>query len=211
MDRQLTASRQEILRLLRFRGEMTVDELSRLMGISSVAVRQHLEVLTAANLVTSLTERRPIGRPRRVYALTDAADDLFPKNYHILAHQILDHLLERDGPKKVAEVFEGRRQRLEAQYAERVRGKSLRDRVAAVAKMQDENGYMSDWEQREDGSFVLREHNCAICKVARNFPQACQKELELFTNLLDADVSRDQHMAKGDCMCSYVIRPKPSA
>jgi predicted ArsR family transcriptional regulator len=119
--------------------------------------------------------------------------------------------MERDGPKKVAEVFEGRRQRLEAQYAERVRGKPLRDRVAAVAKMQDENGYMTDWEQREDGAFVLREHNCAICKVARSFPQACQKELELFTNLLDANVSRDQHMAKGDCMCSYIIHPKPTA
>jgi predicted ArsR family transcriptional regulator len=211
MERQLTPSRQEIVRLLRFRGGMTVEELSRAMGISSVAVRQHLQVLAAENLLSTRTERRPVGRPRRIYELSDAADDLFPKNYQSLATMILDHLMEQDGPKKVAEVFDARRQRLEAQFKPQVEGKPLRERVAAVAKMQDENGYMTDWEEREDGSFVLREHNCAICKVARSFPQVCQKELELFTRLLDADVSRDQHAVKGDCMCSYVIRPKPAS
>jgi predicted ArsR family transcriptional regulator len=208
MDTQLTPSRQEILRLLRFRGQMTVEELSRAMGISSVAVRQHLQVLAAESLVTAMTERRPIGRPRRVYELTDRADDLFPKNYHILATMILDHLMERDGPKKITEVFEARRLRLQAQYEERMAGKSLRERVALMAQIQDENGYMTDWEEREDGSFLLREHNCAICKVARAYPQACQKELELLTGLLDAEVHRMDHMARGDCMCSYVIRPR---
>lgn len=190
---------------------MTVEDLSRAMGISSVAVRQHLEVLAAEELVSAVTERRPVGRPCRVYTLTEAADDLFPKQYHVLATTILEQLRDRDGVEKVSEVLDGRRAHLEAQYAPRMQGKSLRERVAAVAQLQDENGYMADWEERPDGSFLLREHNCAICKIARGFPLVCEKELELFRRLLDAEVTRDRHALAGDGLCSFVIREKPSS
>jgi predicted ArsR family transcriptional regulator len=208
MTSQLTASRQEILRLLRTRGGMTVEDLSRAMGISSVAVRQHLEVLTARELVRAATERRPVGRPCRVYSLTEAANDLFPQNYHGLALMILEHLREHDGEVKVEEVFAARGERLAAQYTPRMEGKSLRERVAAVARMQDENGYMSEWEECPDGSFRLREYNCAICQVARCFPRVCRQEAELFARLLDAEVTREEHLIAGDGRCSYLIRPK---
>jgi predicted ArsR family transcriptional regulator len=206
----LTASRQEILRLLRTHGEMTAEDLSQAMGISSVAVRQHLEVLAARELVRTQTERRPVGRPCRVYSLTESANELFPQSYHGLALMILEHLREQDGEQKVDEVFDARAERLEAQHASRMAGKSLRDRVAAVARIQDENGYMSQWEECPDGSFRLREYNCAICQVARRFPRLCEKERELFTRLLDADVTREEHVLTGDRRCSYRIRPRGS-
>jgi len=205
---RLSASQQEIVRLLRRQGDLTVEELSRQMGISSVAVRQHLEILEADGLVTTRTERRPIGRPRRLYRLTDAADDLFPKSYVTLAQTILEHLERAGGPAQVAEVFDARRRGMEDEIRPRLAGLTLEQRVRAVAQMQDQAGYMAEFESLPDQSFILREHNCAICKVARRFPQACQKELEMFRNLLDADVEREMHMAAGDSMCSYVVRPR---
>ncbi len=108
----------------------------------------------------------------------------------------------------VAEVFDWRRQRMENEARPRLAGRTLEERVRAVTQIQDEAGYMAEYESLPDQGFVIREHNCAICKVARRFPQACQKELELFQNLLDADVEREQHMAMGDAMCSYIIRPR---
>ena len=42
---RLSASQQEIVRLLRQQSDQTVEDLSRHMGITSVAVRQHLESL----------------------------------------------------------------------------------------------------------------------------------------------------------------------
>jgi predicted ArsR family transcriptional regulator len=209
MNRRAGSSKDEILKLLRQCGGMTASDLAREIGITSVAVRQHLDVLAASGLVAAATERRPIGRPRRVYSLTERADDLFPKAYHALANVILEQLQEREGAGGVLELFDGRRRWLERQYRPAVDGKGLEERVAAVAQIQEENGYMAEWEKREDGSFVLSEHNCPICKVACNFPQACQKEMELLANLLDADITREQHMLRGDRMCSYVIRSLP--
>jgi predicted ArsR family transcriptional regulator len=209
MNRRAGSTKDEIVKLLRQRGSLTAGDLAREVGITSVAVRQHLDVLTASGLVAAATERRPIGRPRRVYSLTERADELFPKAYHTLANVILEQLQERVGGGGVLELFDDRRRWLERQYRPRVEGKCLAERVATVAQIQEENGYMAEWEQRDDGSFVLREHNCPICKVACNFPQACQKEMELLANLLDADITREQHMARGDRMCSYVIRSLP--
>jgi predicted ArsR family transcriptional regulator len=208
---RLSASQQEILRLLRRQGEQTVEELSRQMGISSVAVRQHLEILEADGLLATRSERRPIGRPRRLFRLSEAADELFPKNYAGLAEMVLEHLQESGGPGRVAEFFDARRRRFEREVLPMLAGQTLEGRIRTLAQFQDQAGYMAEYEALPDQGFVIREHNCAICRVARRFPQACQKELEMFQNLLDADVERQQHMAAGDAMCSYVVRPRTPA
>jgi len=205
---RLSDSQEEIVRLLRRRGAMTVADLSRAMGISGVAVRQHLDSLEAEGLLDSRTERRPIGRPRRLFRLSDAADDLFPKNYSGLAQMILEHLEASGGAGQVEEIFSARRLRLEGEFRPGVEGKDLEGRVAAVAEMQEQAGYMAEWQRGEDGSFLLREHNCVICKVARRFPQACASELLLIESLTGAEVTREQHMAAGDAACSYRIRPR---
>src|SRR5689334_23312392 len=172
---RLSASQQEIVRLLRRQGDLTVEELSRQMGISAVAVRQHLEILEADGLLASRTQRRPIGRPRRLYRLTDAADDLFPKSYSTLAQMILEHLEGVGGPDQVAEVFDCRRQQQERELKPMLTGRSLEERVRTLTQVQEQAGYMAEAEALPDQGFVIRQHNCAICKVARRFPQACQK------------------------------------
>jgi predicted ArsR family transcriptional regulator len=205
---RLRDSQNEIIRLLRLRGPMTVDELSAALGISGVAVRNHLEGLEADGLLTSHTERLPRGRPRRLFQLAEAADELFPKNYLALAQTILEHLETHDGPEKVEEVFAARRLRMDREMRPRLQDRDLEGRVAALAELQDRAGYMAEWEKDEDGSFLLREFNCAVCKIARRFPQACANELQLFLDLTEADVTREEHMASGDRSCTYRIRPR---
>ena len=55
-------------------------------------------------------------------------------------------------------------------------------------------GYLAEAIVGTDGSISLREHNCAIYHVATGTPAACQAELELFREVLGADVDpRDAH------------------
>ena len=56
-----------------------------------------------------------------------------------------------------------------------------------------------------DGKIRLREHNCAILDVARGGRAACDAELELFREVLGADVVRETHIAAGDRCCTYRI------
>ncbi len=66
---------------------------------------------------------------------------------------------------------------------------------------------MAEWEQENENSSVLREHNCAINKVASNCDQASIFEHELFCRVLDgANVTRETHILSGDLSCTYVIK-----
>jgi predicted ArsR family transcriptional regulator len=77
--------------------------------------------------------------------------------------------------------------------------------VAALAAIQDEQGYLCEATRLNDGAFQLREHNCAIYSVARVTPAACSAELDLFREVLGASVVRETHIASGDRCCTYRI------
>ena len=74
-----------------------------------------------------------------------------------------------------------------------------------LAVIQARHGYLADTLLGSDGTIRLQEHNCAIYNIAAGSPAACQAELELFTEILGADVVREQHIASGDRCCSYRI------
>jgi len=207
MERQTPSTRRQILDLLKKRGGMTAKDLGEALGITSMAVRRHLSALERDDLIGSTTVRRPMGRPTYVYSLTPLADDLFPKNYPQLMIGLLDDLRTLDGDEKIDLLFQRREDRLANAYVPRMEGKDLEGRVTEIARIFDENGNLSEWK-KEDGGYRLTWHNCAISKVSQRCPQACQHEEKLLRRVLDAEVGRLEHAAKGDNCCSYVIRPR---
>ncbi len=200
-------ARREILRLIRLHGGQTAQQLAAELNITSMGVRRYLMALERDGLVRVQTQRQAAGRPTYVYRLTEAGYDTFPNNYHVLAAQLLDAVRVRDGEAKVEDLFAQRMDQLFAQYEPRMRGKNLAERVAELAKIQDENGYMAVWA-KADGGYLLKEQNCAIYRVACRFQAACQYEIELFRRLLDANIVRVEHQVKGDLACTYFVSEK---
>lgn len=207
MDFESPSTRQQLVKLLRTRGGMTAKALATELGITSMGVRRHLAALERDELVRIDLQRQKMGRPTFLYALTDQARDLFPENYHSLANQFLDAIHETNGDRGVKTLFNARMNHLLNQYRPRMAGKHLPERVAELTKIQDEAGYMAVWEKTEDG-FLLKEQNCAIYRVACRHQEACQFEIELFRQLLDADITRIEHQIKGERNCTYLVRDR---
>jgi predicted ArsR family transcriptional regulator len=203
-----TSTRREIVNILRTGGPLTVGELGERLGITHVAVRRHLTSLERDGLVTSVQERLPMGRPTRVYSLTDSADDLFPKKYGALTLEILDFLNEAD-EAMIDKFFEARGQNFVAKYGPEVtQGSDLEERVSRLADVQMANGYLSNWEKEGTEELVVKEFNCPVHQVSRKYPQACHHELEFFKTVLGTDnVERVECIAKGGSCCRYVIAP----
>ena len=206
LSRQLQPTRREILIALKKSGGLTAEQLSSHLGITPMGVRRHLITLERDGLVAYKTVQRGVGRPTYVYHLTDLADELFPKNYAELTSELLKILEESEGPEKVEALFAKRAERLAATYKPRLEGKDLAEQVAELARIQNEAGYLAEWEEIDENTFILKEHNCAIARVAIHYPQACTFELMLFQKLLDGQVTREKHIASGDEGCFYVIR-----
>ncbi len=151
----MTSTRREILSLIKRRGPMTVQELSRTLEITPMGVRQHLAILERDGFVHSAGIRRGQGRPSRLYGITPEGDKLFPRTYEQLAQSLLDDLRAVEGEEKLDALFEHRRKRILEQYRARLAGKELRERVAILADARTEEGYLAEHQQIGRDRFVL--------------------------------------------------------
>lgn len=213
---ELPATRRALLIALRKQGEARAEELAEQLDITVSAVRQHLQGLAAADLVTYREQRSGPGRPRHVYRLGAAAEALFPRSYGELTVELLDYIGDED-PELVARAFERRRRARVERTRERLAGLDFDARVAEVARVLDEDGYLAEIEPLEDGSgWRLCEHNCAILAVAQRYGHACGAEIAYLREVLpDADVTRVSHILTGATACAYEVRrrdagPRPS-
>ena len=207
----LSNLRRDLLLRLRLDGPSSPDQLAARMGASRTGVLQQLRALEAADLVSRQTVRHGVGRPRHLYDVTPDAQDVFPTNYDVLASGLLAAIEAVGGDDLLEQVFAARRRqlgdRVREHMAEHVAPDApLVERVRELAVIQADQGYLADAVLSPDGTIRLREHNCAIFRVAQGSPLACQAELELFSEVLGADVVREQHIASGDRCCSYRIR-----
>jgi predicted ArsR family transcriptional regulator len=202
--------RRDLLLRLRIDGPSTPDQLATHLGASRTGVLQQLRALEAAHLVSHRTVRHGVGRPRHLYDITSDAQQLFPANYDGLAAGLLAAIEAIGGDDLLEQVFRARRRQLGARVRDDLASRltadaPLVDRVRELAVIQTSNGYLANASMNVDGSVLLEEHNCAIFQVAAGSPAACRAELELFREVLGADVVRDQHIASGDRCCSYRI------
>jgi DeoR family transcriptional regulator, suf operon transcriptional repressor len=203
----LPTTRREIVQALKKRGELTADELASQLGLTTSGVRQHLVGLTSDGLVAHHQVREGPGRPRHCYHLTAAADALFPRAYSELTNELLGYADDEE-PELVERLFERRRQRRVEGARTRLAGLDFGAKVAALARILDEDGYLADFQANPDGTFTVTEHNCAILGVARRYGQACSSEIEFLRDALpEAGIERVQHMIAGAHSCAYEIKP----
>ncbi|MGZ4682290.1 MAG: ArsR family transcriptional regulator [Acidimicrobiales bacterium] len=207
---------RSVLYALKRCGEATVETIARSLGITVSGARQHLSGLADEGLVIVTEKPREPGtrgRSSRLYRLAPAAEPLFPKAYGELTNELLDYLSDEDGTL-VEILFHKRRDSRIGRARTRLEGKSLAKRVAELAEILTEDGYLADWEKLPGRRFRITEHNCAIRVVAGKHPQACSSEIEFLRAVLpDATVERTSHIGSGASRCAYEITPvaRPAA
>ena len=207
---KVSARGNEVVTALKHAGEATADDLADQLGVTVSAVRQQLDGLAADGLVAWRPLSRGRGRPTHLYRLTRAAEPLFPKAYGGLTTELLGYVADAD-PSLVDGIFDRRRQRrLEGAQARLAGlGSDFAARVAELARILDEDGYLASWEALPDGSYRIVEHNCAVLDVAERYGQACTSEIAFLRQALpDARVERVSHMISGAHSCAYEVTPR---
>ncbi|HEU0115200.1 MAG TPA: helix-turn-helix domain-containing protein [Thermomicrobiales bacterium] len=205
----LPESRRRILEHVKRRGESVAEAIAAELGVTPSGVRQHLTALERDGLLAHRAARGAAGRPKHLYALTPAGDALFPRAYAELTNELLDYVEEED-PALLTRIFDRRAGRRLQRTRERAAGLSFAEQVRVVAEVLDEDGYLADFA-RDDGGFVITEHNCAVLAVATRHRHACSSELAyLQAALPEADVRRIAHRLNGGHVCAYRVTPRPA-
>ncbi len=206
MEKRKSPTWMRVLENLQRRGARTSLQVGKALGMTSMGARQHLLRLEEDGLVTSHFEKRKTGRPALVFELSEEAARYFPQNYDQLASGILHELAEMEGREQVLKLLDRRRERMERDYLEKMDGEpDPKRRAELLAKLRDDDGYMAEHAPEPDGTPTIVEHNCPIARVAKEFPEVCQSELELLERVTGARVERVQHMAQGHYACVYRI------
>ena len=197
-------TRRRIVELLRVRGGQTVQDLVSATGLTRTAVISHLGILQAEGLVTRRGLRRGKRRPSVIYETTRSADSAFPQAYEAFATAVLNALKEEDPPALRAalrRVGEGWVER----DRDRVEGLTGKARAQAALQILKEQGFLPALE-RADGTYVLREHNCPVLRLAQDHSEVCDLVHRWMESLVGEPLLRVQCMRRGDAFSEYHFR-----
>jgi DeoR family suf operon transcriptional repressor len=200
-----------LLELKRARGS-TAKDLASKLNVSLNAVRHHLKELETQALIEYERRHQGVGAPAFVYRLTPTAEALFPRRYEATLNELLDHVVEREGRAGAVSVLEARYASLTRRLQGELAGVAPTERLAAVARLLTEEGYMAE-ASATTSSGTLVEHNCAVQVVAERFPEICAAEARFLAAVLGAEVDRQEHILSGCSSCEYRVRfiPPPPA
>ena len=203
-------TRRAIVKLLKTDGPLDSAQLAERLGLTAMAVRQHLYVLQGEGLVTAEERPAPLGRPAKFWSLTREADRLFPEAYAELSVALVESLRDTFGDEGLERVLVSRCARQKSDYAKRIRpADPLKKRLRELARVRTEEGYMAEVREGDDGGFLLVENHCPICAAANACQGFCSTELDLFRSVLGpgVEVERVEHIVSGDQRCAYRVTP----
>lgn len=202
----MSTTRDFVLKTLLTHQQCTINELAEAVGINPISVRHHVTKLEAAGLVTSEEERHGVGRPRRLYFLTEKGVEQFPTRYLRLTVRLLAQLKETLPEAMVNELFSQVADDLITDYSSELdlEALSIEKRLDIVKDVLKKEGFTMEWEHREDG-YHIRESSCPYYHVGQTHPEVCAVDQTLISNVLSVPVQKVKCILDGDSYCTYVV------
>ena len=197
-----------VLETLKAEGALTAARIGQHLGMTAVGARQHLARLAAAGLVEFEDLRRGVGRPQRLWSLSDQGHAHFDDRHRDLATELLTAIIAAQGDDGLASILTAREQQQVARYRAALGDDgTLGERVQRLADLRRIDGYMAECQRESDEAWLLIENHCPIAHAAKACSGLCHAELRLFQDVLGnlAAVTRIQHMLGGDRCCAYRI------
>jgi predicted ArsR family transcriptional regulator len=199
------STRNSIIQLLKKSSGLSIEELSKIINITPMGIRQHLLSLEKKGIVTYVSKKHGIGRPGFVYMLTKSADALFPKSYDKFAIEILNNIKKLEGPEKLDTIFRTNKDKQLATLKDALAGMETVDAtVNGLKNLLEAEGHIVELT-RSNGDYHLKQYNCPINNIAAEFNDICKYELQLYRELLGDRVTREQNIIDGSPACSYKI------
>jgi len=203
-------TRDHILKTLLARQRCSINELAEAVGINSISVRHHISKLEASGVITSEEERHGVGRPRRVYFLTEKGMEQFPTRYLRLTVNLLQQLKDTLPEPMVHELFTQLADDLVADYTSELELDQLPtvERLEVARDLMRIEGFTMEWQPGADG-YHIREINCPYYHVGQSHPEVCTIGQTLLSNILAVTVERAECTLDGDSYCTYIV-PSPN-
>jgi predicted ArsR family transcriptional regulator len=185
---------------------MSVNELAAALGMSYMGVKQHCVDLQKKGYVDTWRRPKEVGRPEKVYRLTEKARPLFPVYDNELTIEILEATDQLHGPNAAEKLLFAYFQKKGDGYAKKVRGASVVDRASWLSKQRDKEGYVSGCEFDKEGGFRMVEYHSPFSALAQKYPTLYRMEQQMIERVTGTRVERTEEKESGLVRIVFRVR-----
>ncbi|HEX5976582.1 MAG TPA: ArsR family transcriptional regulator [Nitrososphaeraceae archaeon] len=162
---------KELILNLLLEGSKTAGEIAGKLKIQKSAIRTHLESLQAEESVRSYFKIERLGRPRKVYELTESGRELFPRKYDLILSLILQKIESTEGHEYMKKIIESIADNIAHDIDEKIKksSSSLEESVRILNSVSNELGFMSSFykeDEDENSTYSIVSRNCIVHKIA---------------------------------------------
>ena len=210
-------TKKSILELL-LEGPRTSGEIANKLRIQKSAIRMHLNSLQAQKTVKSYFKVARLGRPRRMYELTEDGRELFPRSYDIFLSLIIKKIEETEGREQLKKLVKSVADDIAADIKERIRennaSANFEESLKLLNTVSNEMGFVSSVSKVNNETFSMVSRNCILHKIALKHQDAIchglhdriiQKSLG---GKVTADAELKECIALGDKYSRHLITNK---
>jgi DeoR family transcriptional regulator, suf operon transcriptional repressor len=210
-------TKERILKLL-LGGSKGAGEIAERLQIQKSAARVHLESLQSLGAVRSKFKIEKMGRPKKVYELTEMGREFFPRKYDLFLTLVLNKIAGKKGEGEAREIIDSIAEDIASDIRAKIaktnhQSDDLEQSLKIINDASNQMGFESSLgtDEREN-SFFIQSKNCILHKVASaNQDMICHGlHDKIISKSLagnsDARVELKECMALGNEYCRHVIR-----
>src|SRR2546421_12201596 len=165
------ATKQKIMEIL-LEGPRSLGEITDKLQIQKSAVRVHLQSLQSEKAVESHFKIERLGRPRKIYSLTENGRELFPRKYDLILSLILKKITETNGKEQARKIIESVADDIATNIRYEIEKNghlnNFEKSLQILNSVSNDMGFASSIAKEHDGSFSVLSKNCILHKVALN-------------------------------------------
>lgn len=194
-----------ILILLKREDGRSLDELSKEIGISKMAVLKHLQSLESRGILERRIIKKDVGRPYYRFHLLLEASSAFGSSSDKMLDSLLDYIDQSGNREMIVDFLKKRYKDVEEHYRNELSGKTGTERIEALARLRHLENYLPELRKIQGSKYEMLEFNCPIFSISKNFSEACDLERRLFQNVLKMKVDTTHTQINGHGTCRFLI------
>ena len=197
----------EIINLIKSSQGMSVGELSEAMGMSYMGVKKHCIAMQKLGYLDTWRRPKDVGRPEKLYRITQKLDPLFPRIEDDVTLSLLDAAaqLDRNAAEKL--LFAFFRNQTE-KIAKVVTGNSVQERAERLADVRLKMGYFSKCTYSEEEGLRIEEFHNPLRSLFEKYSTMERIEAQMFERLLCARVVRSEDSSSGLNRYRFDLSPR---
>lgn len=205
-------TREGVLAMLVREGEATAADLAAALGVSVQAMRRHLRSLEEDALVEASASAAGPGRPTNHWRLTSRGQEHFGDGSETFALGLLHSMAANLPPDTIATLMALQAEEKSRHYRTQIGTGSLENRLERLTELRRAEGYVAEMlpdssPDSPSAAWMIREHHCSVMRIAEEFPQVCDQELQLLRlTFPDCEIERVHWRLKEGHSCGFRLR-----